>query len=338
MHNPSRRAIIAGLGAGLACSAGLAQTPAAAGAGITRLDPRLDRVIAPDATIEVLASGYSWSEGPLWVPEGEYLLFSDVPKNVVHRWDRAGGAKSFLSPSGLQGPVPATIREAGANGLALDPQGRLLLADSGSRALVRVDLATKRRTVVVDHFEGRRFNSPNDLVVTKSGAIYFTDPTYGLKGLDESPVRELDFAGLYRLDPDGTLTVLDRTQRKPNGVGLSPDERTLYLALSDRERPHILAYSLDARGLPMGVRLFRDMRREQEAGLPGAPDGMDVAPDGHLFASGPGGIHILTPNGELLGIIGTGKSIANACVGEGGKSLFITASDQLCRVPLRMRS
>lgn len=334
MHNPGRRAVIVGLGAGLACSAGLAQLPAVGSAGITRLDPRLDRIIPPDAKIEVLASGYRWSEGPVWVPQGEYLLFSDVPGNVVHRWDRANGAKPFLSPSGLQGPVPATIREAGANGLALDRQGRLLLADSGSRALVRVDLATRQRTVIADRFEGKRLNSPNDLVVTKSGAIYFTDPTYGLAGMDESPVRELDFAGLYRLDPDGKLTVLDRTQRKPNGIGLSPNERTLYLALSDRERPHILAYSLDARGMPAGVRVFRDMRREQDAGLPGAPDGMDVAPGGHLFASGPGGIHVLTPDGDLLGIIGTGKPIANTCVGEGGQSLFITASDQLCRVPL----
>ncbi|HEY0622655.1 SMP-30/gluconolactonase/LRE family protein [Sphingomonas sp.] len=335
MHNPGRRAVVAGLGAGLACSAGLAQLPAAKSAGITRLDPRLDRIIPPTARIEVLAGGYTWSEGPLWVPQGDYLLFSDVPKNVVHRWDRTNGAKPFLSPSGFQGVVPATIREPGANGLALDRQGRLLLADSGSRALVRVDLATRRRTVLADRFEGKRFNSPNDLVVTRSGAIYFTDPTYGLEGMDESPVRELDFAGLYRLDPDGTLTVLDRTQRKPNGVGLSPDERTLYLALSDRDRPHILAYALDARGMQEGVRVFRDMRREQDAGLPGAPDGMDVAPNGHLFASGPGGIHILSPDGELLGIIGTGKPIANACVGEGGNSLFITASDQLCRVPLR---
>lgn len=335
MRHPGRRAVVIGLGAALACPAGAAQLPNAGSAGITRLDPRLDRIIPPAAKIEVLASGYRWSEGPLWVPQGGYLLFSDVPANIVHRWDRAAGVEPFLSPSGLQGPVPATIREAGANGLALDPQGRLLLADSGSRALVRVDLATRRRTVLADRFEGRRFNSPNDLVVTKSGAIYFTDPTYGLEGADDSPVRELDFAGLYRLDPDGTLTVLDRAQRKPNGVGLSPDERTLYLALSDRERPHILAYSLDARGMPTEVRVLRDMRREQDAGLPGAPDGMDVARDGHLFASGPGGIHVLTSHGELLGIIGTGKPIANACVGEGGNSLFITASDQLCRVPLR---
>jgi gluconolactonase len=152
--------------------------------------------------------------------------------------------------------------------------------------------------------------------------------------MDDSPLRELDFAGLYRLAPDGSLAVIDRSQRKPNGVGLSPDGRTLYLSLSDRERPVILAYALDARGFPTGVRTFRDMRPQQDAGLPGAPDGMDVAPDGHLFASGPGGIHVLTPEGEALGIIATGKPIANACVGEGGRSLFLTASDRLCRVAL----
>lgn len=332
MMHLARRTLLGAIGSGLTLLA--SGVRAAQSGGITRLDPRLDRIVPPGATIEVLASGYRWSEGPLWVADGGYLLFSDVPGNIVHRWDRARGARPFLSPSGLQGPVPPSIREPGANGLALDRGGRLLLADSGSRALVRVDRATRQRTVIADRFEGKRFNSPNDMAVARSGAIYFTDPTYGLTGHDESPLRELDFAGVFRLDPDGTLAVLDRTQRKPNGIGLSPDERTLYLALSDRERPHILAYELDPRGMPRGVSLFRDMRREQDAGLPGAPDGMEVAADGHLFASGPGGIHVLTSQGELLGILGTRKPISNACVGEGGRSLFITASDQLCRVPL----
>jgi gluconolactonase len=331
----SRRTILVGMGSAALFPATASEPPED---GIKRLDPRLDRIIPPGATIETLSAGHRWTEGPLWVGKGDYLLFSDVPENVVHRWSRDGGAKPFLKPSGLQGPIPASIREAGANGLALDTRGRLLLADSGSRALVRVDLSTRRRTVLADRFEGKRFNSPNDLTVARSGAIYFTDPTYGLEGNDESPLRELDFAGIYRREIDGTLTAIDRTQRKPNGIGLSPDERTLYVALSDREKPEILAYSLNVKGFPTGVRTFRDMRREQSAGLPGAPDGMDVATDGHLFASGPGGIHVLTAEGELLGIVGTGKPIANACVGEGGRSLFLTASDRLCRVPLLARN
>lgn len=331
----SRRAALIGMGSVAMFPAMAADAP---GTGITRLDPRLDRIIPRDATIETLSSGHRWTEGPLWVAKGGYLLFSDVPENVVHRWRRSDGVTPFLKPSGLQGPVPPTISEAGANGLALDRQGQLLLADSGSRALVRVDPASKRRTVLADRFEGKRFNSPNDLTVARSGAIYFTDPTYGLKGNDDSPLRELDFAGVYRRAPDGRVEVIDRTQRKPNGIGLSPDERTLYLALSDRERPEILAYSLDAKGFPTGMRTFRDMRAQQAAGLPGAPDGMDVAAAGHLFASGPGGIHVLTETGDLLGIVGTGKPIANACVGEGGRSLFLTASDRLCRVPLVVRA
>lgn len=334
MNSITRRSALAAL----AAFSGIALFPTAAAsarrAGIIRLDPGLDRLISASAEVETLSRDHRWTEGPLWVPTGNYLLFSDVPGNVIYRWSRAGGVTPFLSPSGLQDRVPPGIREAGANGLALDRQGHLLLADSGSRALVRIDLATRRRTVLVDRFEGRRFNSPNDLVVARSGAIYFTDPTYGLEGGDGSPLRELDFAGLYRLADDGALVVLDRAQRKPNGVGLSPDERTLYLSLSDDDRPEILAYALDAEGFPTNVRVFRDMRREQAAGLPGAPDGMDIAADGHVFASGPGGIHVLTPEGVLLGIISTGTPIANACIGEGGRSLFLTASGKLCRVPL----
>ncbi|MBW6528399.1 SMP-30/gluconolactonase/LRE family protein [Sphingomonas sp. RHCKR7] len=314
--------------------AGAARAAEPAPLGVVRLDPRLDRIVPPGAAIETLATGYRWTEGPVWVARGDYLLFSDVPANVVHRWSRRDGARPFLDPSGLQTPIPPTIREAGANGLALDHQGRLIVADSGTRAIVRVDLATRKRTVLADRYRGRRFNSCNDVVVARSGAIYFTDPTYGLAEGPDSPLRELDVMGLYRLDPDGTVTLLDGTQRFPNGIGLSPDERTLYLSRSDDAAPVVLAYALDARGVPTGSRLFRDMRAEKARGWPGSPDGMDVAAAGHLFASGPGGIHVLSPAGELLGIIGNGRPIANACVGEGGRSLFLTASDRICRLAL----
>jgi gluconolactonase len=335
MIAPTRRAVLATVAAGVgAFVAGGVRAAEAPPLGVMRLDPRLDAIIPRGATIETLATGYRWAEGPVWVAKGEYLLFSDVPANVVHRWSRGAGAKPFLDPSGLQTPIPPTIREAGANGLALDRQGRLIVADSGTRAIVRVDLATKQRTVLVDRYRGKRFNSPNDVVVARSGAIYFTDPTYGFAAGPDSPLRELDVMGLYRLDPDGEVTLLDGTQRFPNGVGLSPDERTLYLSRSDDAAPVVLAYALDARGLPTGSRVFSDMRADKAKGWAGAPDGMDVAAQGHLFVSGPGGMHVLSREGEPLGIIGNGKPIANACVGEGGRSLFLTASDRLCRVAL----
>jgi len=304
--------------------------------GVHRLDPALDAVIDPAARIETLGQGYRWAEGPVWVRKRGWLLFSDVPGNTIWRWRARRGLDVFLRPSGLAGPVPEAFNEAGANGLAIDARGRLLMADSGNRAVARVDLDSRRKTILVDRFEGRRFNSPNTVVVARSGAIYFTDPPYGLKNPDASPLRELDFQGLFRLDPDGGLHLLDRSHRRPNGLALSPDERTLYLALSDEARPEILAYPLDRRGDLGAPRLLCDMRAAQAAGGKGLPDGMVVDRAGRLFATGPGGVHVLTPEGKRLGLIATGKAIANCCFGGAdGKTLFLTSHDMLACVRTR---
>jgi gluconolactonase len=328
----ARRSLLAGLAA-TAIATQLRAEPVRA--GVMRFDPELDRILDVRAVPEVLGRGYRWAEGPVWVTPGNYLLFSDVPTNTVYRWSRARGVERFLHPSGLQGLVPAGVREAGANGLALDARGRLLLADSGTRAVVQVDLLTRKRTVLAGRFMGRRFNSVNDLAVAPDGAIYFTDPPYGLEGGDASPLREQAVNGVYRLAPDGGIALVDGSHKRPNGIGLSPDGRTLYLSLSDEARPEVLAYALDAGGMPTADRVFRDMRPQFARGWPGLPDGMEVAPSGHLFASGPGGAHVLAPDGRLLGIVSTGKAVANACIGEGGRSLFLTSSDTLCRIGLR---
>lgn len=330
-----RRPLLAGMVATALAGRARAQPGVTAAPTITRYDPGLDRILDANAPAEVLARGYRWLEGPVWIADGGYLLFSDVPANVVHRWTRSGGAVQFLKPSGLQTPIPASIREAGANGMALDRQGRLLLADSGTRAIVRVDRATRRRTILADRYQGKRFNSCNDLVVARDGTIYLTDPPYGLAEGDASPLKEQQVNGVYRLSPSGQVTLVDGSHSRPNGIGLSPDGHTLYLALSDEARPEILAYALGADGMPTGVRRFADFRAELAAKQPGLPDGMDVGADGTVFASAPGGIYVLDPSGKRLGLIATGKPIANCCVGEGGRSLFLTASDTLCRVALR---
>lgn len=303
---------------------------------IRRVDAELDSVLDANARIEVLASGYKWSEGPVWVKDGGYLLFSDVPGNVVHRWKEGEGAKPFLSPSGLAGKVPPTIREPGANGLTLDAQGRLVMADSGTRAIARVDLATKKKTIVVDRYQGKRFNSCNDLIFSRTGALYFTDPPYGLEGGDESPIKELPHNGVYRLGTDGKLALIDGSLSRPNGIGLSPDEKTLYIAMSDEKRPHVLAYDLGDDGMARGVRVFRDMGRELAEKLPGMPDGLKVSATGHLFATGPGGVHVIAPDGRLLGIIMPGKATANCAFGEDGRTLFMTAHDRLTRIRLKI--
>ncbi|WP_380787009.1 SMP-30/gluconolactonase/LRE family protein [Sphingomonas sp. R86521] len=304
--------------------------------GIQRLDPALDAIIDATAPVEVLGEGYRWAEGPVWVRRKNWLLFSDVPGNTMWRWRPDQGIDVFMRPSGLEGPIPDAFNEAGANALAIDPAGRLVMADSGNRAIARVDLDTRRKTILVGRYHGKRFNSPNTVIVSRNGTIYFTDPPYGLKDQDHSPLRELDFQGVYRLDPDGTLALLDGTHRRPNGVALSPDERTLYLALSDETRPEVLAYPLDARGAVGKPRLFSDMRAQQKAGGSGLPDGMVTDRAGRVFVAGPGGVHVLTPAGRLLGIISTGQTIANCCFGGAdGATLFLTSHDMLACVKTR---
>ncbi|NWK94472.1 gluconolactonase [Sphingobium lactosutens] len=322
--------------------AGLASLPLLSARGmaapvgrIERIDPALDRIVDPSAAIEIVASGFRWAEGPVWVPGEDCLLFTDPPANIAWRWKQGEDAKPFLSPAGYQGKVPPGVREAGLNGLALDGKGALVAADSGTRAIVRIDRRTRRRTILADRFQGKRFNSPNDLCIAPSGVLYFTDPPYGLTDGDTSPLRELDHNGLYRLTPDGEVTLLDGQHRRPNGVALSPDGRTLYLALSDEERPEVIAYDMDARGLPVGQRQFRDMRAYHAEGRPGLPDGIKVAADGHVFATGPGGVHVCAEQGALLGIIATGKAIANICIDPKGAHLYLASSDMIARVALK---
>lgn len=332
-----RRSVLAGIAAVPLLDAARVGAKETGFGTVHRLDPQLDKIIAPGASIRLLSSGFQWTEGPVWVPRENCLLFTDPPKNTLHRWSAAKGVEVFLRPSGLQTPVPASIREPGLNGLALDVSGRLIAADSGSRAIVRIDLANRQRETLVDRFEGKRFNSPNDLCIAKSGAIYFSDPTYGLAEDAVSSLRELSWCGLYRLSPNGKVEVLDRDHRRPNGVALSPDGRTLYLSLSDETQPEVLAYTLDENGMPTDRRRFLDLRADYAAGRPGLPDGIKVSASGHVFATGPGGIHVCTGAGQVLGIIDTGKAISNCAIGQNGKALYLTSSDSVAVIALSER-
>ena len=208
---------------------------------VERLDPRFDAIVPPGAEIEVLAMGFAWSEGPVWVATDEgglpanCLLFSDIPRNRVNRWQAGKGIEVFLEPAGFTGPV-GYGRESGSNGLALDQEGRLILCEHGDRRVSRLERGGGRRTLA-DAYQGKRLNSPNDLVVHSTGTIYFTDPPYGLPKNWDDPLRELDICGIYRLGPDGGLSLECGTMTRPNGIGLSPDEKTLYVAQSDPAAP-----------------------------------------------------------------------------------------------------
>ena len=315
-----------------------AQTPAQSYPAIGRIEatsPHFTALLNANTAIEKLAEGYQWSEGPVWIPNGDYLLFSDVPANKMFRWSEADGVSVFLDPSGYDGPEPDDFREPGTNGLIRGPGNTILAADHGSRALVRIDLATKQKTPIVERFEGKRFNSPNDLVLAKNGAIYFTDPPYGLEGLNDSPLKELPFNGVFRLDPNGTMTLVHKGLSFPNGVILSPDEKTLYVANSDPQRAVIVAFDVQADGSLARERIFADLTAQAKAGAKGLPDGMAMDRAGNLFATGPGGVLVFAPDGTQLGLIETGTAVANVTFGEDGKTLFLTSHNMLARLRTR---
>lgn len=295
---------------------------------IERLDPAFDQLIARDAKIEKLAEGFTWSEGPVWL--NNELIFSDVPENVAYRW-REGMTKAeeFLRPSGLLAPNPE-FREPGSNGLARDAQGRLLLCQHGERRVARYE--NGKFTAIADRYDGKRFNSPNDLAVRKSGEIYFTDPPYGLKGGNNSPLKELPFNGVYRVATDGKVTLLAQNLTFPNGIAFSPDEKVLYVGISDSKATRIVAYDVQPDGSVKNERVFFDAQPLKEQGGKGLVDGLKVDRSGNVWSSGPGGILVITPAGKLIGRINTGQATANCGWGNDGSVLYITADMFLLRV------
>jgi gluconolactonase len=296
---------------------------------VVRLDPRIDKLIPVDAKIEVLSSGFDWSEGPVWIKNGGFLLFSDIPRNSVMKWKEGEGISVWLKPSGYTGQEPYG-REPGSNGLAVDAQGRLISCEHGDRRISRLEPSGGKRTLA-DNYMGKRLNSPNDLVVKSNGDIYFTDPPYGLpKGWDD-PRRELDFCGVYLLSTDGKLTLLTKELVRPNGIALSPDEKTLYVAQSDGKRPIWMAFPVKPDGTVDAGRVFADAS-DMIGKLPGGPDGMKVDKAGNLWVTAPGGVHVYSPDGKRLGWIETNERTANCAWGDDGSTLYMTADMYLCRI------
>jgi gluconolactonase len=299
--------------------------------GLERLDPALDALIAPDATVEKLADGFKWAEGPVW--HGGELLFSDVPQNQVLSWRDPQGLSVFLEPSGYTGRAPRG-GEPGSNGLALDAAGQLVLCQHGDRRIARLE-SDRRFTTLAARYDGKAFNSPNDLAIRKNGDIYFTDPPYGLEGHEQDPKKELAWSGVYRVTPAGEVTLLTKELNYPNGIAFSPDEQTLYVSNSDPARAIWMAYPVNADGGIGAGHVFADATSLVKAGKKGLPDGMKVDTQGNLFASGPGGIFVFTPAGKHLGTIATGEPTANCAFGDDGRTLYMTANNKLCRVHLR---
>jgi len=297
---------------------------------VERLDPALDRLLEKDAVMMPLVEGLTWSEGPVWLPREGQLAFSDVPVNVSYTWSEEAGLGVLFAPSGYTGESDGEKHE-GSNGMALDQLGRLLVCQHGDRRVVRVEGRCGFETLA-NRFEGKRFNSPNDLRCDRSGTIYFTDPPYGLTG--PSQKADLPYSGVFRIAPDGAVSLITRELARPNGIELSADERTLYVASSDPAYPVILAFALQADGSAGPSRVLFDARSiAGGGGRPGAMDGMAVDAEGNLWAAGPGGIVVVSAEGKHLGTLLTGRATANCTFGGGdGRWLFITAGDLLLRI------
>ena len=297
---------------------------------IERLDPRIDKLLVPLMNIKKLARGFEWAEGPVWSKRGDYLLFSDIPNNVVFKWDPERGTSVWLNESGY---TSDRLRggEMGSNGLTFNEDGRLILCQHGNRQVALLE-PDGTFTPVARYHKLRRFNSPNDLVFKSNGDLYFTDPPYGLEKGNDDPAKELAFNGVYRVTPEGKVTLLISDLSYPNGIAFSPTEQTLYIAVSDPKNPVIMAYNVEDDGTLSHGGVFFDASHlaEKDKGL---PDGLKVDQDGNLWATGPGGVLVISPEGTHLGTIRTGRLTANCAFGgDDGSTLYITADDHLLRV------
>lgn len=292
---------------------------------IDRLDPAFDALVPKDAVIEKVAGGFQFTEGPLWRPDG-VLWFSDVTGNVVRSVTPAGAAKVLIEKAGGESNAPAGSF-IGPNGMIADKDGFVLLCQHTNRRIVRVgkDLTV---TPYLEKFEGKRFNSPNDLVYRSDGTLYFTDPPYGLLKQDDDPAKELNFNGVYRY-ANGKLTAEIKDLNRPNGIALSPDGKTLYVGNSDEKKRIWMRYDVAADGSVANGKLFADVTAEKEAGV---PDGFKVDSQGNLWASGPAGIWVFSPEGKHLGTLKTPEVPANCNWGDDGKSLYITANTSIYRI------
>ncbi|MGV8878612.1 MAG: SMP-30/gluconolactonase/LRE family protein [Sphingobacteriaceae bacterium] len=304
---------------------------------IEKMHPSLDAIIKKDAKLEVIATGFKWVEGPVWVESLKMLLFSEVFTNRIYKWTAKKGVTLYLEPAGFTG-VGTRGGELGSNGLAIDDKGNLVLCQHGDRSVVRMDapLDKPKSTfkTLAKQYNGKKFDSPNDLAIKSNGDIYFTDPPYGLEKGTADPTKEALCQGVYKISPNGVVTLLTDTITRPNGIAFFPDEKSLIIANSDPEKPYLYIYDVDEKkGLTNG-RIFHDasnaFQKENRT-----PDGIKIDGDGNVFAPGPGGIWIINKKGLVLGRIKVNVTTSNCAFANNYKTLFITADHHLLKMNLR---
>ena len=302
---------------------------------VVRLDPRFDKVVPVNVKIEKIVTGRKWVEGPLWHRKGGYLLFSDIPANSVIKWQEGKGTSLLLKPSGYTGKAPFDGPEPGSNGLTFDPDGRLVLAQHGDRRISRLE-HNGRKVTLVDSYEGRRINSPNDVVFKSNGDLYFTDPPFGLPKVFEDPAKELPFQGVYRFSRSGKLTLLIKDIKAPNGIAFSPDEKKLYVSDVNYERSSWLVYDVLPDGTVNKGRVFADASKWKKRPFFG-PDGCKIDSAGNLYGARPGGVSVFAPDGAHIGSLETGHRTSNVAWGEDGLTLFIAAGTSIYRTKLNTK-
>lgn len=306
-------------------------------AGIERISPELDAIIAKEAQVKIIAEGFDWSEGPVWVENNKMLLFSDVPKNKIYKWTEKKGIEIFLEPSGYTNPKMRG-GETGSNGLALNNKNQLVLCQHGDRriALLKSSLNNPKPlfTTLADNYKGRKFDSPNDLTIKRNGVIYFTDPPYGLEKNVNDPLKEAKYQGVYKVSPNGEVTLLTDSITRPNGIALFPDERRILVANSDSSKPYLYVFYLDDAGNFINGKIFYDFSEANKTEKR-APDGLKIDKNGNVFTTGPGGVWILDKTGKVLGRIKVSGTTSNCAFANNYKTLFITADNYILKVDLR---
>ena len=304
---------------------------------IERYDSSVNNIISKDAKAEIIAEGFEWSEGPLWVEKHNMLLFSDIPPNTIYKWTEEKGKEVYLKPSGFTG-TETNSKEPGSNGLILDADGNLVLCQHGNRQMARMDAPLDKPEAkfitLADKYNGKRFSSPNDAVYSSAGELFFTDPPYGLPMQNDSdPGKEISFNGVYKVKKDGTVILLIDSITRPNGIAFLPGEKKLIVACSDPNKPNWYIFDVDGDSLINGKIFYSAADRDKS--WRGLPDGFKVDKNGNVFATGPGGVYIFNNEGKKLGLVRLENSTSNCALSPDEKTLYVTNDMYLLRIKLR---
>jgi gluconolactonase len=306
-------------------------------AGFEKQDPLFDTLL-PDVHIEVIADSMEWSEGPLWLPTENALIFSDVPRNTIYKWTEEGGTVEYLKPSGYTGTEPSKSKESGSNGLTLSPDGKLVLCQHGNRQMASMDAPLNapvaKYTSLANNYQGKKFSSPNDAVYNSAGELYFTDPPYGLPSQDDTdPGKEIKFNGVYKVKKDGTVVLQVDSITRPNGIAFFPGEKQILVASSDPKAPNWYIYNVEGDKLTNG-RIFYSAAGYDKS-WHGLPDGLKIMKNGTVIASGPGGVYVLSKEGKLLGMIRLKEACSNIALSPDEKTIFVTNDMYVLKIQVK---